>query len=489
MFFEFKDRFTKILIVIFLFNLLPFSELFADNGEEQVGELTASGESPVNLLEIRVESGDTLSKFADKYLDDPQKWPQLLEYNEIPSGDPNLIVPGEKLKVPEELVKDEIADIIHMRNDVRMRRQDTASWEEADMYQRLYPEDGIRTAANSGAKLEYLKGGVADIGENSLVFLKPDETRDDIVEVEAGELYAEDIKVLTETASIDPKTGSKYKTVVDEEQATTLSVYEGEVDFISAGEMKTVEEGFMSEAKLNEAPSDPMKLPDPPEINEDEFKDGEAQSTVQSSSQLDIEKMVSRVSSGDKEQSSNQNEFEKVHIQIAQDKDFSRVVVDRKVDKVTPDDIKEDLMDGEYWWRAAFVNKNGVGGEFSDPMPMIVDTNPPSLKISNPADGEKIAKNIISLKGKTEPYAKVVVNDNKVKVDNDGNFVTAVRIKVGENNINVKSRDTEGRVTEKKLTVEGTPQIKTNSDQEMLVKAGIAASALSVVAIVLSILQ
>ncbi len=481
----YHSKFAKFFVTVLLISIFTIGEVLV--AQEQVGELTSQESSPVNLLEIRIEPGDTLSKFAERYLDDPQEWPQILKYNEIPSGDPNLIIPGDILRVPEDLVKDEIADIIHMRNDVRMRRQEATTWDEATLYQRLYPEDGIRTSANSGAKIEYLRGGVADIGANSLVFLKPDETREDIVEIEVGELYAEDIKVLTETASIDPATGSEYKAVVDEDRTTTLSVYKGEVDFISAGEMRTIEEGFMSVAEFDQAPSEPIILPDPPEIEGQQFEEGESFPDMQSVSTLDIDSILSRVGSG--KDGVPEDRVNKLHIQVASDKNFSRIIVDRKVDTVSPEEIKEELMDGEYWWRAAFVNQAGVTGKFSEPVPMIVDTRPPSLKITNPAHGAELAQNILSLRGETDSYSEIFVNEERITVDNEGNFVTAVRIKIGENTINVKSKDTAGRVTEKDLTVVGVHPDRETQQQDILVTVGIVASVLSVGAIVLTILR
>ena len=48
---------------------------------------------------ITIEEGDTLCELASKYLEDPGLWREFKKYNSF--TDPNLIFPGEKLRVPK----------------------------------------------------------------------------------------------------------------------------------------------------------------------------------------------------------------------------------------------------------------------------------------------------------------------------------------------------------------------------------------------------
>ena len=52
-----------------------------------------------NTLLITIEEGDTLWELANKYLEDPGLWREFKKYNSF--TDPNLIFPGEKLRVPK----------------------------------------------------------------------------------------------------------------------------------------------------------------------------------------------------------------------------------------------------------------------------------------------------------------------------------------------------------------------------------------------------
>lgn len=469
---------AKIFILGLLFVTAPALRVTA---QENDGD--------IRLLEIEVEPGDTLSQFAQRYLDDPQKWPELLEYNNIPSGDPNLLLPGDVLQVPSELVKDQIADIMHIKNNVRKRRAGAGSWEEAQLDERVYPEDGIRTAEDSAAKIQYLKGGQANIGENALVFLRPEENRDDVVRLEVGELRAKDVKVLTESASIDPAKDSDYTARVDEDQTTTLSVFKGQVDFISSGEKITVDEGYMSVAEIDKPPSKPMQLPDAPEI--EDIPDSKTQNEngiptdVITSETFSSSDLTQRLSS----QSANNEAIQGVYVQVARDEDFSEMVIDREIKGVTEENIKESLPDGEYWWRAAFVNNQGTKGKFSDPVKLRVSTRPPKLKILHPEEGQQIRTSIVTVGGLTENHAKVRVNGERVPVDNDGNFVAGLQVKFGENKIHVEATDRQERTTKKTITIDGLPIEETQDNGSTLVVVGVVASVVSIAAIILAVMQ
>ncbi len=49
-----------------------------------------------------IESGDTLSKIADRYYGDPQKYKALFEANREVIQDPDKIYPGQKIRIPQD---------------------------------------------------------------------------------------------------------------------------------------------------------------------------------------------------------------------------------------------------------------------------------------------------------------------------------------------------------------------------------------------------
>jgi len=442
-----------------------------------------SAEEERELLRIEVSSGDTLSRFAQRYLDDPQKWPELLEYNEIPSGDPNLIIPGDVLYVPEDLVKEEIADIVHIRNNVRMRRQESHTWERAYLEERLFPEDGIRTSENSHAKIQYLTGGGASISENSLVFLRPEREREDVVDLEVGGIRARDVKVLTASAAIDPRDNSEYIAEVDEEQTTTLSVMRGSVDFISSGEMVTVDEGYMSRAELDKAPSEPRELPSPPDIEDFQIDGME----LHRNGIVDTDEFLKNIGYG-----RAGDEISGIELQVAEDEEFSKIVLDKSIDRENPESWREELDDGIYWWRAAFKSGDAIRGNYSDPVKFEIRTRPPELIINSPHQGAEINRRVVSIYGRTDRGAAVTVDGVAAKVDEDGNFVAAAGVSYGNNEVVVKASDEFERTTEKTLNFKGNPEIEVEEDgngQRTVIIIGVVSSIVSVAAIVISVMQ
>jgi len=59
-----------------------------------------SGASSTTTRIYVVVSGDSLSKIAKREYGDANKWKQIFEANRDIIKDPNLIYPGQKLKLP-----------------------------------------------------------------------------------------------------------------------------------------------------------------------------------------------------------------------------------------------------------------------------------------------------------------------------------------------------------------------------------------------------
>ena len=53
-----------------------------------------------DVVYYTVESGDTLSKIAKEYLGDAMAYPTIFEANKEVIKDPDLIYPGQKIRIP-----------------------------------------------------------------------------------------------------------------------------------------------------------------------------------------------------------------------------------------------------------------------------------------------------------------------------------------------------------------------------------------------------
>ncbi len=69
-----------------------------------VSDVDASGiNAPAMVEEVQyytIESGDTLSKIAKEFLGNAMDYPKIFEANREVIKDPNLIYPGQKIRIP-----------------------------------------------------------------------------------------------------------------------------------------------------------------------------------------------------------------------------------------------------------------------------------------------------------------------------------------------------------------------------------------------------
>jgi nucleoid-associated protein YgaU len=53
------------------------------------------------VSEYTIQSGDSLSKIAKQFYGDAKQWPKIYEANKDVIKNPNLIYPGQKIKIPK----------------------------------------------------------------------------------------------------------------------------------------------------------------------------------------------------------------------------------------------------------------------------------------------------------------------------------------------------------------------------------------------------
>ncbi|MGH2616565.1 MAG: LysM peptidoglycan-binding domain-containing protein, partial [Thermomicrobiales bacterium] len=58
-------------------------------------------DATANVILYTVVAGDTLGSIAQQFYGDPAQWPRIFEANQDQISDPDLIVPGQVLRIPQ----------------------------------------------------------------------------------------------------------------------------------------------------------------------------------------------------------------------------------------------------------------------------------------------------------------------------------------------------------------------------------------------------
>ncbi len=105
-----------------------------------------------------------------------------------------------------------------------------------------------------------------------------------------------------------------------------------------------------------------------------------------------------------------------------------------------------------------FVAKDLFGNETKEMRQVQLDTKPPQLTVTSPADGYKTSSSTVTVSGKMVDATPVTVtvNDQNVPVSSAGTFTDQVPINVGQNTITIVVTDAAGNTTTQTRTVTRT---------------------------------
>lgn len=113
------------------------------------------------------------------------------------------------------------------------------------------------------------------------------------------------------------------------------------------------------------------------------------------------------------------------------------------------------LSDGSHTLKFACSDNDGNAKETTATIK--IDTVPPVLNVSSPADTLKTNQSTVTVSGNTNDATsspvKLTINGNNVTVNSDGSFSTAIALTEGTNTLTIKSTDSAGKSTTVTRTV------------------------------------
>lgn len=441
----------------------------------------------VAFQSVVVRPGDTLWGIANRYLQDPSKWDQILKYNKLP-GDPTVALPGMTLQVPIKLIKKHLraAHIVYVLNRVSYRRADTAAWKDAKEKDEVFQGDSVRTLEASKAKVRFLNADLLSLDANSLAIIKPPDENFD-VRLAKGGVFVGRSRVVTATASITPKTkDTQYSAKVREDLSTLVEVYKGLAAVQAQGRTVDVGAGMATEVKPGLAPSVPKKIAELPEF---EARAAEHNGTRVGEARLAVNVANRNVQLADGATADDLNAARDVEamrsemqdlavgmpvagyrIQGSRSRDFSSVLYDKTLEADQRPDLKSGLPPGVYWFRIAPIDLLGAEGAFGPPRLYGVGVSGPktvggggledAVVLARPKEGETVADAEYRVTGVLKyDELSVTVNDRPARVDEAGHFYSMVRLNDGPNVITVRVSDAAGRtaVVRRRVTKAASP--------------------------------
>lgn len=118
--------------------------------------------------------------------------------------------------------------------------------------------------------------------------------------------------------------------------------------------------------------------------------------------------------------------------------------------------IEVDLTQGENTITTFAKDAAGNESDVSDSYVVALDATAPKIELEEPQDGQQyeLRKNqMMTIKGTSEPGAKIYVNGRLTVAREDGTFSTTYQLQEGENKLKFEAVDKAGNTTEHEVTV------------------------------------
>ncbi|UCD80502.1 MAG: YbaY family lipoprotein [Desulfobacterales bacterium] len=345
--------------------------------------------------------------------------------------------------------EDSAAVLSWTRNTVKSKRAAEIAWEAAKVGNLLYDRDAVQTFSRSAAEIQFDENNTLSMGPNSLMIIKrlthdPSlrEKRSFMVLVD-GELRGmlaqsgqESVYLEIDTPGAKLRTQSgpgdsapvDFKLSVNPDKSSTIAVYQGSAKITAQGQTVTVNANQSTVVALNQAPLDPRDLPD----------------TVQLKSPLSTSRFYYR-DLPPKIQFAWQTQPNATgyHFVLARDSFFHDIITD---DHFSESQFSHgNLKEGIYFWKVSAMQET-IEGLFSENRRFRVEQDQTAPELSVHFPPRTIYNELYTLRGKTEPGARVFVGGKRIKTSQTGKFEYQLKLSLGINVIVVEAYDAVNNV-------------------------------------------
>ncbi|MFC1850908.1 hypothetical protein ACFL27_12000 [candidate division CSSED10-310 bacterium] len=349
-----------------------------------------------------------------------------------------------------------LAQIVQVVKDVTVNIHTSLSWEKGLIGAQLSSGDKVKTGVESKAEISTESGNILRVNPESMIIIK-DLSRDrktfkprevySITESKNADYHIKTrragMTVEDENAVINVKEESEVK-INKRERKATISVYHGLVEVKNnRGEMKTVRTREALSISNKGLFQETINIPYPPELIEPlNLKVFHFQQP--SAVTIKIRWLKHEL-------------VNKYRLQVATDLGFDEIMLDEEINDLEFELSK--LERGNYFWRVGSISstKNEIMSEFSVVRSFYItfrhgvsneDTTPPTF---DELTIKWISPKALLIEGKTEPQARLLVEDINISVKDDGTFRDIIPFEQVNKPIELRLYDAAGNMLRRKI--------------------------------------
>jgi hypothetical protein len=344
------------------------------------------------------------------------------------------------------------ATFVSIEGSVKVKPTGKLEWVNADSRMVLKKSDLVRTGPGAVVELRFANGNELHIRPDSLIAI--DESAEDpttrqrrsVYRIESGVVNFSNqnsAEFVTPTVTGTAASDSAGAINVAQEGDTGIKLYKGTAQLATAGGQSVAlgsNEQIQVSAKgtagvIQQLPSPPTILA-PPHLADIAYPDPDRATTL-----LQWSPVAGAAT---------------YHLVLDVTAAFTRPLLDQRGIKDNSQQLR-GLDVGRYFWRVSAVDKAGIEGNFSDFARFSVMQGtassggpPPALVI----EALDVRTNILQVKGRTEPGARVTVDGQRVDVQADGSFNEFITLeKSGRQTVVIRATSINGGVVEQKRSV------------------------------------
>ena len=352
----------------------------------------------------------------------------------------------------------QIARLTAVEGKVKLKPNAKEAWGDARLSDQLHVGDVVQTETRAGAQISFNSGSVVSVRSDSVVYIGGSaEASTAAWRVQSGRVNFstgdEATEIVTPTVRTTAAQNAAGNIDVTEAGDTGVKIFRGQAEVqTSQGQTITLTENQAVQVDAAGKAGSRLELPAPPTLVAPPSK---ARLSVVAPPEPSARLSWNPVKNGTTYRVSMDYNVTQANLLLSAALDESGLTA-------TSHEVK-GLNVGQYFWRVAAINKDGLEGGFSRvsffavvepevPLPAVTPTPGPKAPALTLQALDEVAPGIVHVGGRTDAGAAVTVNGSAVKVLADGSFSEYVRYG-GTGELVVRATGPDGLFTEQSRAV------------------------------------